>query len=395
MRTTQRQTFQRGWIVRKARSKGPDAWVLRWREGDVDKSRTLGTTQQLRSRAEAQRAASKFTAEINNSIEVATFGQLVRRYLQEAIPERHSTAGPLRSMLTGRILPEWEDVRVVDMAKDPMAVEQWIKGLQTKPRKKGEKPRDLAPKSKLHTRAVMHRLFEYAMRWRYLDCQRNPMGLIELRGTSRRVRFIYLLTPQQYYAILSHLAPHVRLMAVLAMNTGMRISEILGLQWKDIDFEQATLTIERSVVGKYEDETKTLASASVLPLHETLIQELRAWQAREKDVNGWLFGNIDTGRPYHADSLRQDHLAPAGKKAGIPNLGWHNFRHTYRKRLGDSGATPEVQQKLMRHSSIDMTMKYGQNHMLDSTRPANARLVEELLAAGALQDAPLLRPQVS
>jgi integrase len=134
----ERQTFQYGWIVRKARSKGPDVWVLRWREGDADKSRTLGTTQQLRTRAEAQRAASKFTAEINNSIEVATFGQLVRRYLQEAIPERQSTAGPLRSMLNARILPEWEDVRVVDMAKDPMAVEQWIKGLQTKPQKKDE-----------------------------------------------------------------------------------------------------------------------------------------------------------------------------------------------------------------------------------------------------------------
>lgn len=394
MKGKERQSFQHGWIVRKARRKGPDVWVLRWREDDVDRSRTLGTTQQLRSLVEARRAASKFTAEINNAIEVATFGQLARRYLQEAIPERQSTAGPLRSMLTGRILPEWEDVRVVDMAKDPMAVEQWIKGLQTRPRKKGEKPRDLAPKSKLHTRAVMHRLFEYAMRWRYLDCQRNPMGLIELKGTSRRVRPIYLLTAQQYYAVLSHLAPHVRLMAVLAMNTGMRISEILGLKWTDIDFEQATLTIERSVVGKYEDETKTLASASVLPLHEVLIQELRAWQAREKDVNGWLFGNIDTGRPYHADSLRQDHLAPAGKKADIPNLGWHNFRHTYRARLGSSGATPEVQQKLMRHSSIDMTMKYGQNHMLDSIRPANARLVEELLAAGALTDAPLLRPQI-
>jgi integrase len=41
-----------------------------------------------------------------------------------------------------------------------------------------------------------------------------------------------------------HLAPHVRVMAVLAMNTGMRISEILGLQWADIDFEQGTLTID-------------------------------------------------------------------------------------------------------------------------------------------------------
>jgi len=246
------------------------------------------------------------------------------------------------------------------------------------------------------TVVVVHeirRIFEYAMRWRYLDCQRNPMGLIELRGTSRRVRPIYLLTPKEYYVVLSHLAPHVRLMAVLAMNTGMRISEILGLQWGDVDFERRTLTIERSVVGKYEGETKTIASADVLPLHEVLVQELQAWKARENDVNGWLFGNIDTGRPYHADSLRQDHLAPAGRKAGIPNLGWHNFRHTYRSRLGDSGVAPEVQQKLMRHSSIDMTMKYGQNAMLNSTRPANARLVGELLAAGV--DVPQLRPQDS
>jgi len=134
MKNIRRQTFQHGWIVRKARSKGPDTWVFRWREDATDKSRTLGTTEQLRTRAEAQRAASQFIAEINNSIEVVTFGQLARRYLQEAIPERESTAGPLRAMLKARILPEWENVRVHEMARNPMSVEQWIKGLKTKPR---------------------------------------------------------------------------------------------------------------------------------------------------------------------------------------------------------------------------------------------------------------------
>jgi len=295
-------------------------------------------------------------------------------------------------MLKARILPEWENVRVHEMARNPMSVEQWIKGLKTKPRYESEKPRDLAPKSKAHTRAVLHRLFECAMRWRYLDCQRNPMSLIELRGSNRRTRSIYLISPDDYYGVISHLVPHVRLMAVLAMNTGLRISEILGLRWEDVNFAQRTVTIQRSSVGKYEGETKTLASADVLPLHEVLIQELEAWNAREESVNGWLFGNIDTGRPYHADSLRQKHLSPAGKKIGIPNLGWHAFRHTYRSRLGDFGVAPEVQQKLMRHSSIDMTMKYGQNAMLKLTRPANARLVEELLAAGP--NAPFLRPQI-
>jgi integrase len=124
---------------------------------------------------------------------------------------------------------------------------------------------------------------------------------------------------------------------------------------------------------------------------EVLIQKLEARKAREESMDRWLLGNIDSGRPYHAESLRQKHLSPAGKKIGIPNLGWHAFRHTYRSRLGDSGAAPEVQQKLMQHSSIDMTMKYGQNAMLKLTRPANAGLVEQLLAAGP--SAPLLRHQ--
>ena len=68
--------------------------------------------------------------------------------------------------------------------------------------------------------------------------------------------------------------------------------------------------------------------------------------------------------------------------------------HSCRSWLDAVGTPVAVQQKLMRHSSIDMTMKYGQNNMLDSTRPANAKLVEELLAAGALSEAPLSRPQI-
>ncbi len=77
-------------------------------------------------------------------------------------------------MVKYRIRPYWYTERVSDMAKNPMAVEQWIKSLMTTPRKKDEKPRPLAPKTKGHTKAVFHRLFECAMRWRYLEVQRNP-----------------------------------------------------------------------------------------------------------------------------------------------------------------------------------------------------------------------------
>jgi len=72
-------------------------------------------------------------ADINNNVEVATFGQLCDRYLKEGVSERHATASALRSMIRYRIRPYWCTERVSDMAHNPMAVEQWIKALMTTP----------------------------------------------------------------------------------------------------------------------------------------------------------------------------------------------------------------------------------------------------------------------
>jgi integrase len=54
-----------------------------------------------------------------------------------------------------------------------------------------------------------------------------------------------------------------------------------------------------------------------------LVRVLREWKDAELPVNGWLFGNIDTGKPYHADTMRQRHLnkAAASPEIGLPKLG--------------------------------------------------------------------------
>lgn len=384
----ERQTYQQGCIQRKQRRRGPDVWVFRYRENGKLKSRVIGTVQQYRTQAEAQRSLAGVRAEINNCIEVVTFGQLCDRYLKEGLPERHSTSSALRSMIQYRIKPYWVHERVSDMALNPMAVEQWIKGLQTKPRNHGEKPRDLAPKSKAHTRAVFHRLFECAMRWQYLEVQRNPMSLIELHGSSRRTRKLVLVTIEQYQRLLALLPHHCRVMVTLAMCLGLRVSEILGLRWEDVDLEKRSLQVRRSVVGGHAEATKTESSEDELPLHPELVEVLREWREAELPVSGWLFGNLDTGMPYHADTMRQRHLNRAAAQIGLPKLGWHAFRHTYRARLAELGLPLEVQQKLMRHASIEMTTKYGRNSMLHVTRPANAQVVEMVMAKTEREQVP-------
>ncbi len=52
-----------------------------------------------------------------------------------------------------------------------------------------------------------------------------------------------------------------------------------------------------------------------------LVDVLREWREAELPVNGWLFGNIDTGKPYHADTMRQRHLNKAAAKIGPPEVG--------------------------------------------------------------------------
>jgi hypothetical protein len=74
---------------------------------------------------------------------------------------------------------------------------------------------------------------------------------------------------------------------------------------------------------------------------------------------------------WHEQFLQGEILVPAGKKIGVPQLGWHTFRHSYRSLLDACGAPIGVQQKLMRHAQISTTMKYGDAYMAgNGRRPA-------------------------
>ena len=74
---------------------------------------------------------------------------------------------------------------------------------------------------------------------------------------------------------------------VLALHTGMRIGEVLALQWDDINFKNKTIHVQRTLTlvdGKYElGETKTEASNRIIPMTEELMGELLEYQSRKKE----------------------------------------------------------------------------------------------------------------
>jgi integrase len=231
-------------------------------------------------------------------------------------------------------------------------------------------------------------MLELAMLWGLLPAQRNPLSLVEIKGGSakpRRTKMI--LTAEQFQEICTRLDEPFQTMVIIAMCLGLRVSEILALQWTDFDFENATLMITRGTVHGRIGRVKTEYSEDEMPLDPTFAEVLLAW--REKcpaSAGNWVFPNPNTGGLWHSSVLQGDVLAPVGKSVGVERLGWHMFRHSYRSMLDVCGAPVGVQQKLMRHAQVSTTMRYGDAYMAEK-RKAHSAVVQIVLPGGRTNEA--------
>lgn len=384
-----KQSYQRGSVTCVRRKNRPDIWKLRYYEYDlfgerVQRAHTIATTEECPTKAAAERRAEPFRQKLNQGPAVY-FRQLAERYKTEGVPKRRGTSQVYRAHVN-RMQLRWNDVRLDWMCTHPADVERWIRELQTA----GDKPRPLANATRGHIRSILHRMFELGMKWGYIQLQRNPIDLVELRGLPReyrRVRPHLVLTRQQVIGIIEdqELPLIVRVAAKLAVCTGLGASEMAGLRPdEDIDFDVGQIRIQRSVACGEVGDPKTTAREKPVEMDQSVAEMLRDFMQVHPPINGWLFGSAETKRPFSMAGLRQMYLAPAAARHGLPYLGWHDFRHTYRALQRELGTPLEVQRDLMRHTTVAMTERYGREadhgqhpeEVRNQLRKANARVVE-------------------
>jgi integrase len=233
---------------------------------------------------------------------------------------------------------------------------------------------------KAHIRNLLHLLYENARRWELFD--RNPIKLV--RQGSRRLKIPRVLRIEEVLRLLEELADPYRTMVLVAACLGLRVSEIIGLQWGDFDWAASTVLVQRSVVQTRVAETKTEYSQQYLPLDPQLAEALLRWkeQCFYKADSDWVFAS-DKGRPRWQETALRRHLQPAAERAGIGKIGWHTFRHTYSTMLRSLGVDLKVQQELLRHADIQTTMNIYTQAVSEAKREGNSKVVRMVLPHSA------------
>jgi integrase len=132
-------------------------------------------------------------------------------------------------------------------------------------------------------------LFNHACRYELFD--RNPIYLV--RQSAKRRRVPVVLLPAEIKALLEGLGLRDRTLVLLAASTGLRQSEIFGLKWGDIDFDQGAMSVTRSIVYGVVGPCKTESSQKPVPLHFAVAQCLMEWKTRSAYTKSedWLFAS--------------------------------------------------------------------------------------------------------
>lgn len=360
--------YQYGSLTLRKRKKGPDVWQFRWMENGRPKSMLIGTTEKHPRRADAERAVQHLRMSINAEnpqcqFHAVTVGALIDRFMREYVPKhcRKLTASVYRSLFECHIRPRW-GAELLESMKT-IAVEDWLDGLAS------------SRQVKSHVRNLMHTLFQAAIRWELAE--RNPID--HVRQSRKRLKPPRTLTPAEFRALVGELAEPYKTMVITIACLGLRVSELLGLRWGDIDFQNLTIKIQRSFVQGEIYSTKTEASESALPLDPTLADVLLEHQARTvySSDSDYVFAG-GSGKPRWAHTMLADYLKPAAARAKIGSIGWHTFRHTNSTLLHALGATPAVQKELLRHADIQTTLNVYTQAMSADKRTAASRLVDVL-----------------
>jgi len=228
---------------------------------------------------------------------------------------------------------------------------------------------------------TLGQIFFYASRHKYIEV--NPMLSLErlrAQGDSDVTPEMKVLNHEQIRALLATVTgkPKYHALFMLAIFSGARQGELLGLKWSDVLWETNQISISRTFNNQAFYDAKTAASVRKIDLGAEVMLELKKWRIACPPNNLDLVFPNARGNPMNHNNMVDRHFIPALKRAGIDQVRFHDLRHTYASLKIDQGANIKYIQKQMGHKKATTTLD-TYSHLLEESNPLSAQELENII----------------
>lgn len=194
------------------------------------------------------------------------------------------------------------------------------------------------------TLAILRKMFNDAIRWGFIG--HSPMRFIQQLHEQQNGFDYY--TSEEVRMFLENCSRGFFPIACCAVYTGMRVGEIVALKWQDVDFERRVIRIEKSGRG-----TTKSRKIRYIPVNSRLLKVLA--ELRMKEESELVFPNGNEGM--RSIDFRRE-MREAAEGVGLRRIRMHDLRHTFASNYVINGGNIVSLQKILGHSTINMTLRY-------------------------------------
>jgi len=250
--------------------------------------------------------------------------------------------------------------------------------------RKDGKAGGLSPKTIKHYHLVISSMLNSAFQWELID-ENISKRVSPPKIPKKEIKTLSIDQAKEMIKALNKEPEKYRLLVIIAIFTGFRRGEILGLQWSDVDSNENSITVKRTSsytnrYGIFEDTTKTSSSTRTSYVPDAIIKMLEIYknqwilqkencQDRWKDTDR-IFVQWD-GAPLHPDTITK-WFRKFVKRHNLPNIKFHGLRHAHGSILLALGLDPASVSEQLGHADLQMVFQvYGHNVRKNSKKVAD------------------------
>lgn len=335
------------------------------------------------TKKEAQQAMTEKINEVNQGTYIEpskeTFGDYVEKWFATRKKNlRPSSFNTYKYLIQKHIIPQLGKIPLADL--NTFHIETFYDRLQSGER--NSKPLAASTIRKIH-QVINPALQKAATKYKLI--QENPAKEVELPKLEEKEMDYYTEEEARYLLNNTRKNTRVHILFMLALSTGMRRGEILGLKWDDIDWKNKTLYVRRQLTTSNEFvDVKTKAARRSISLDDHTLEELKAHKSKQNEErleNGPAYQNkenliicTEIGSRYHPDNVKRtwNRLFNRKDMEEIRKIRFHDLRHTHATLLLKQGVHVKIVSERLGHSSVRTTLdKYS--HVIPGLQEAAAQ----------------------